>query len=104
MSVVVIGMDYPNNCEECKIKSWDIEGYVCPFSGVDTLSIGRQVNCPLRPMPEKYGRLIDADDMERFMSDTVQGDIRQYPYSDTLWDTAFKWIDSRPTIVEAEGE
>ena len=38
------------------------------------------------------------------MSDTVQGDIRQYPYSDTLWDMAFKWIDSRPTIVEAEGD
>ena len=60
--------------------------------------------CPLRPLPEKHGRLIDADDMERFMSDTVQGDIRQYPYSDTLWDMAFKWIDSRPTIVEAEGD
>lgn len=55
-------------------------------------------------LPEKHGRLIDADDMERFMSDTVQGDIRQYPYSDTLWDMAFKWIDSRPTIVEAEGD
>ena len=47
-------------------------------------------------------RLIDADEMERFMSDTVQGDIRQYPYEDTKWETAFRLIDSCPTIIEAE--
>lgn len=49
MSVLIKGMDMPDNCEECKIKSWD-EGendYVCPFSGVMTLSIGRQNDCPL---------------------------------------------------------
>ena len=49
MSVLIKGMDMPDNCEECKIKLWD-EGendYVCPFSGVMTLSIGRQNDCPL---------------------------------------------------------
>lgn len=43
-------------------------------------------------------RLIDADAMEQMMSDTVQGDIRGYPYSDTQWEMAFKWIDHQPTV------
>lgn len=43
-------------------------------------------------------RLIDVDAMEKFMSDTVLGDIRGYPYSDTLWETAFKWLDNQPTV------
>lgn len=53
------------------------------------------------PVPA-HGRLIDADAMERLMCDTVQGDIRGYPYSDTLWDTAFRWLDHQPTIIPAE--
>ena len=43
-------------------------------------------------------RLIDVDAMEKLMSDTVQGDIRGYPYSDTQWEMAFKWLDHQPTI------
>ena len=51
-----------------------------------------------------HGRLIDADDMERFMSDAVQGNIRDYPYNAETWDEAFRWIDSRPTVIPAEGK
>lgn len=113
MSVVIKGMKYPESCAECALWMYDDQGAMCPFKEHKYISDGdwqppsdteKGEWCPLAPMPEKHGRLIDADDMERFMSDTVQGDIRQYPYSDTLWDMAFKWIDSRPTIVEAEGE
>ena len=96
MSVVVIDGNMPTDYDSC----WYLDCKCWKECSVN----GKQYNCPLRPLPEKHGRLIDADDMERFMSDTVQGDIRQYPYSDTLWDMAFKWIDSRPTIVEAKGE
>ena len=108
MSVIVKGMEMPTSCASCRMavcfadtgraKCYATLSYIDPERGK------RSYDCPLRSLPEKHGRLIDADDMERFMSDTVQGDIRQYPYSDTLWDMAFKWIDSRPTIVEAEGE
>ncbi len=94
MSIIVKGMDVPSDCDGC----WHPTCNLWHQTDVGK----RHKDCPISPMPEKHGRLIDADDMERFMSDTVQGDIRQYPYSDTLWDTAFKWIDSRPTIVEAE--
>lgn len=57
--------------------------------------------CPLVEVPA-HGRVIDVDAMERLMSDTVQGDIRSYPYSDTLWDMAFRWLDHQPTIIPAE--
>ena len=60
MSILIKGMEMPKNCEECAIKSWDTEDYVCPFSGVSTLCISRQDDCPLIPVPE-HGRLIDAD-------------------------------------------
>ena len=114
MSVIVKGMEMPVNCFRCPLDSgvWKPEQgpfILCRYTkgkvDYDDVPTDRRLPCcGLKEMPEKHGRLIDADDMERFMSDTVQGDIRQYPYSDTLWDMAFKWIDSRPTIVEAEGE
>ena len=50
------------------------------------------------------GRVIDVDEMERFMSDSVQGDIRSYPYGDETWGEAFRWMDSRPTIIPADRE
>ena len=62
----------------------------------------KQEWCPLIEVPP-HGRLIDADDMERHMCDTVQGDIRGYQYADATWGTAFDWIDSRPTIIPADG-
>lgn len=98
MSVVVRGMEMPVSGTKYRVVE-DLEGN--KYLTLDGFFNGRYY--PISPLPEKHGRLIDADDMERFMSDTVRGDIRQYPYSDTLWDMAFKWIDSRPTIVEAEG-
>ena len=49
MSVVVRGMDMPENCIDCEIKQYDEyeDDCVCPFSGVVCLSIGRQDDCPL---------------------------------------------------------
>lgn len=113
MSVLIKGMEMPTVCIEggwygnCPMdRLWCAQRFAPEGYTMRQINADRQDKlpdwCPLRPLPEKHGRLIDADDMERFMSDTVQGDIRQYPYSDTLWDMAFKWIDSRPTIVEAE--
>ena len=114
MSVVVIGMEMPKKCEDCEIETCDENYYGDEFNHRCSLlykgytsrcrNAGRPNWCPLRPLPEKHGRLIDVDAMERVMSDTVQGDIRGYPYSDTLWDMAFEWLDHQPTIVEAEGE
>jgi hypothetical protein len=104
MSVVVIGMDYPDNCCVCKIKSWDIEGYVCPFSGVDTLSIGRQTNCPLRPMPRKHGRLIEADSLKETLDYYIREAGWDEKTNQVLGWVKDEFIYSERTIVEAEGD
>lgn len=59
--MIQINMSMPNNCAECPIKSWDEEGYCCPFSGIPTLNIGRQINCPLKETENKKGHWIVKD-------------------------------------------
>ena len=51
----------------------------------------RLKDCPLRPLPEKHGRLIDGDEL-------ADG-------CDALhWCRWLSEIEDMPTIVEAEGE
>lgn len=117
MSVIVLGMEMPKNCKQCLFSRYILGEYFCRttttldedgeemWESVGRFGFMRRLDCcPLRPLPEKHGRLIDADAMERVMSETVQGDIRGYPYSDTQWEMAFRWIDHQPTIAESEGE
>lgn len=47
--------------------------------------------CPLRPLPEKHGRLIDADELVRLLGDWGRT-------------TSNEFVNNMPTIVEAEGE
>lgn len=97
--ILIKGMEMPTSCEDCSIKSWDCEGYVCPFSGIDTLNIGRQRDCPLAPVPE-HGRLIDAD--------VLMEDVRQFIKENMLSrDDArelLEIIDDAPTIIPADKE
>ena len=62
MSVLVKGMDMPDCCDNCKLRRWDDfeEDWFCPFSGIVTLCLGRQNDCPLVEIPDKHGDLIDA--------------------------------------------
>ena len=94
MSVIVKGVEMPECCAGCFAIS-DSLGW-CKASGNDIYSPfsmdGRPSFCPLRPMPEKHGRLIDADAMKRiWMGVRIDGDIGML-------------LDARPTIVEAEGD
>lgn len=103
--IYIKGMDMPVQCVSCPL--W----WLVPPKNVDICRASqkrikqpfgsRPEWCPLIEVPA-HGRLIDADAMERLMCDTVQGDIRGYPYSDTLWDTTFRWLDHQPTIIPAE--
>ena len=93
--IYIKGMEMPKNCEECSIKSWDTEDYVCPFSGISTLCISRQNTCPLVAVPD-HGRLIDADAVD---------------YDDYWWNKHYsardckqaeKMIKEQPTIIPAD--
>ena len=90
MSIYIKGMGVPKACLGCVFYRKDdpVYDYCCISSAVPDW-MGIPQGCPIIPVPD-HGRLIDVDAMEKIMSDTVQGDIRGYPYSDTLWETAFR--------------
>lgn len=82
MSVIVMGAELPKGYDDC----W----YLQCDSWKDCYKNGMRNDCPLRPLPEKHGRLIDADELEdvfyRFHSQSAG------------------YVQEAETIVEAEGE
>lgn len=87
MSVVVKGMRMPDHCWEC----WLMRNMICGASGELIPSSGKRKYCPLVALPEKHGRLIDADALA----------------AESLMDGAYGYVDTKeiydsPTIVEAE--
>ncbi len=57
MSFIVTGFDIPKNCWGCP--------FPCMGEKTDPKG-GRPGHCPLRPLPEKHGDLIDRDAVPRF--------------------------------------
>ena len=94
--IYIPGMEMPNNCEECDIKTWDTEDYVCPFSGVSTLCISRQSDCPLVAVPD-HGRLIDADEFYADINESVL-------LTDGFKELFNLWFDEQSTIIPADKE
>lgn len=107
MSVIVMGMEMPERCETCDLICDDDSGLeVCCCTGeiVDREEQARPRWCPLRPLPEKHGRLIE----DSHLKDTLDYYIREAGW-DAKTNRVLGWvkddfIDSEPTIVEAEGE
>ena len=66
MSVIVRGMDMPETCDSCDFCECDDTGYYCGIATetgrilVDVRKCRRD-DCPLSPLPDEHGRLIDAD-------------------------------------------
>lgn len=101
MSVIIKGMSGCECCADCEfcgglIMPDDI--YVCdcpPTRGMDiTRAIEedcRHPDCPLIELPEKHGRLVDAD----ALGDKMSGKWTVYDY---------QALGAMPTIVESEGE
>lgn len=98
MSVIVKGMEMPKCCAYCEIQ---YDG-VCQMNTVESIDDiaydGRPEWCPLVELPEKHGRLIDADELKG-----------QYPH-DSDWEYpvntneyVVQTINEAPTIIEAEG-
>ena len=93
MSVVLLGMEMPRECEHCPLADPAWIGF-CRiekrFWDPDPGQPLRPGWCPLRPLPEKYGRLIDGDGLEdvfyRFHSQSAG------------------YVQDMETIVEAEGD
>lgn len=94
MSVIVKGMEMPTSCASCRMavcfadtgraKCYATLSYIDPERGK------RSYDCPLRPLPEKHGRLIDADELEDVFYEFHHSQSAGY-------------VQNAETIVEAEG-
>ena len=99
MSVLVKGMEMPKNCMSCPFPSVGVDWYYCYCPGVDgkayDFAQAETVpdDCPLIALPDKHGRLVDADEMNfSSMLDSIDQDIAE------------ETVMYAPIIVEAEGE
>lgn len=123
MSVLIKGMEMPTTCEECDFCHWSnlhqtgiCDRYgdepVCPDHGTDYRKT-RARFCPLIELPEKHGRLVDADaliDGYRHMG----YDPNEHPEESYMegWCKGFNsavdhcmgHVIHTPTIIEAEGD
>ena len=94
MSVLIRGMKIPESCEKCKL---DLRTDVCPafdeWHKEHPYSIrakDRLPDCPLAELPEKHGRLIDADKIDFNMTNAVYRRIAE------------ETIAEAPAVLEAE--
>ena len=109
MSYLLIkDMEMPQNCEECDLKVWDeyeFVDYVCPFSGVIVLNIGRQGSCPLVEVPP-HGRLGDLDKLEKMFADIDSAPYSCFDGAEPFYsaEDAVNIIRLAPTVIPASEE
>ena len=98
MSVLIKGMKMPDNCESCAFES----GFGFCLAKSDnfcgyTNAHKRPEWCPLVELPEKYGNLIDGDELKTAFPECDNGmDIKIASVRAT--------ISHMPVIIEAEDE
>lgn len=100
MSIVILGVDAPKNpecgCIDCEIK-WSCKllkrGHI-QLNGI--LEDYRKKYCPIRELPEKHGRLIDADRLLAVLK-SMASTSQSVPTEAVLG-----LIDSQPVIIEEE--
>ena len=110
MSVVVIGMEmlracidglYYGNCPMDRL--WCAQRFAPEGRSQADIFRDRKDKvpdwCPLRPLPDGYGRLIDADAFEKFVQDKWE----QNEISNGGWISFREWLRDQETILEAEG-
>lgn len=106
MSVIVKGMEMPENCYECPCCRHDSRNGHQKEQCNLTLDVfdknyferleGRAQNCPLVALPDKHGRLVDADALFDEMEEAGW-----YNNSDRD-EVAEELVMNAPTIVESE--
>lgn len=121
--ILIRGMEEPPFCSACRMldgdsddgfchaaNKWLDDEWFCWYQYPDgDIATDKPLNCPLVPIPEGHGRLIDADS---FKTDCLAATKEAKPdfirHEDWLKSCAITMsfcrdIDERPTIVPAEG-
>lgn len=109
MSIVIKGVEMPNACCHCPCS--DSTGCAVTGRVMTTEEMAGMLenigDCPAHPLPEKHGRLIDADAFAKHLREAVKSVEAFAPQMATALEAAVRDLeDSKktPTIVEAEGE
>lgn len=84
--LVIRGMEKPIDCHSCWMRVY------CFERGIGVWGCGKGKPCPLIPLPEGHGRLIDAD--------AIMTNIGEVPYKGAVR----RVLMSAPTIIEADLE
>ena len=109
MSVLIKDMEIPENCGLCDLFHAESPMHCTVIKGHKTVGapygMPRPDWCPLVEVPEKHGRLIDADALIKFVEDryeiTWESDCYEGGIKDACSDILEK-IDTMPTVIEAE--
>lgn len=113
--IIIKGMEMPKTCCQCDFKiydneiRWDENGieqigaWVCKRTREIIWNTRRGENCPLVPLPEGHGRLIDADAFLATIRPLCTEDAQAACTLETVKQLMVKHISSAPTIVPAEG-
>lgn len=107
--ILIRGMEMPNSCEKCPFNDYE-QGFCFAAwkyneSGWPDFSLNvgcqetRNHRCPLIPLPEGHGRLIDADALLLDACEVFEvcGD------GFTISGFSREQIENAPTIIPAEG-
>lgn len=93
MSVLIKGMQMPEDCFSCPLRE---EGFCNITKEYAGKLYERNGDCPLVELPEHHSRLIDADKMKQWF-------FRPYSNEESYSNIDIaRIIDSQVTIVEAE--
>ena len=111
MSVLIRDMKMPMNCNECPLGEYeDSEWFVCyPMNLAyrHMAQCDRLDDCPLVELPEKHGRLIDADVLLKIYSNRYEKLSERYGFDSSelgILCGASKLLDVQPVVVDTEGE
>lgn len=63
MTILIKGMDMPNDCKTCDLCHYDGFMGFCFVNDEKIAEKGRREDCPPIEVPTPHGRLIDADDL-----------------------------------------
>lgn len=113
MSVVVMGMDYPDNCLQCSFVRIVNNHYYCgcnancmlgEYVGEYLEGVGRHDGCPLAGVPVGHGRLIEADSLKETLDYYIREAGWDEKTNQILGWVKDEFIDSERTVVEGEGD
>lgn len=100
MEVYVKGMKMPKNCSSCPLSVLSENRLFCERTSNAVVKTKIDRDCPLVPVPEPHGRLIDADALKvslAYAKETAK-------WSVPLLRTVLMIVDKIPTIIPASEE